>query len=54
MHVRAILVRITPRTIERIKAVAGRYRMSAFIRKAAEAELVRRERPKAKRGKPQK
>lgn len=36
-------VRLGEKTLERIKALVGPYRMAAFIREAVEEELKRRE-----------
>jgi hypothetical protein len=43
LNLKTTAIRLKPRTIARIKVVAGTYRMSRFLREAAEAELLRRE-----------
>jgi hypothetical protein len=43
LNVKATVVRLTVDTIARIEAVAGKNRMSQFVREAVEAELLRRE-----------
>jgi hypothetical protein len=43
LNVKVTAVRLTVEMMARIEAVAGKHRMSQFLREAAEAELVRRE-----------
>jgi len=43
LNLKTTLVRLSAETIARIEAVAGKGRMSQFLREAAEAELLRRE-----------
>ncbi len=43
LNVRPTVVRLSVEMIARIEAVAGKHRMSQFLREAAEAELLRRE-----------
>jgi predicted transcriptional regulator len=59
MKVKSFTTRISPKTIARIDAMAGRYRRAKFVRDAAEAELLRREasaashdKPKPRKGRP--
>jgi hypothetical protein len=57
LNVKATMVRLPVGMVARIKAVAGAHRLAAFLREAAEAELLRREakaghdKPKPKKGK---
>ena len=43
LNVKVTAVRLTVEMMARIEAVAGKHRMSQFLREAAEAELLRRE-----------
>ena len=52
MKVKPFTARISPKTIARIDAVAGRYRRAKFFRETAEAELLRREASAASHDKP--
>ena len=52
MNVRPTVVRLSVEMIARIEAVAGKHRMSQFLREAAEAELLRREAKKVQKPKP--
>ena len=52
LNVKVTAVRLTVEMMARIEAVAGKHRMSQFLREAAEAELVRREASAATHDKP--
>jgi predicted DNA-binding protein len=52
LNVKATVVRLSVEMIARIEAVAGKHRMSQFLREAAEAELLRREGKKVQKPKP--
>ena len=52
MKVKPFTARISPQTIARIDAVAGKFRRAKFFREAAEAELLRREASAASHDKP--
>jgi hypothetical protein len=56
LHVRPIVVRLSVEMLGRIEMVAGKRRIAAFLREAAEAELLRRgagkPTTKPKKGKP--
>src|SRR5216684_544311 len=52
LNVRPTVVRLSVEMIARIEAVAGKHRMSQFLREAAEAELLRREASAASHDKP--
>jgi predicted DNA-binding protein len=43
LNLKTTVIRLSAETIARIEAVAGKNRMSQFMREAAEAELARRE-----------
>jgi len=52
LNVKVTAVRLTVEMMARIEAVAGKNRMSQFLREAAEAELLRREASAASHDKP--
>ena len=52
LNVKVTAVRLTVEMMARIEAVAGKHRMSQFLREAAEAELLRREASAASHDKP--
>jgi hypothetical protein len=54
LNVKVTAVRLTVEMMARIEAVAGKHRMSQFLREAAEAELLRREAAAASHAKPKK
>ena len=43
LNLKPTVVRLSAETIARIEAIAGKGRLAAFLRQAAEAELLRRE-----------
>jgi hypothetical protein len=43
LNVKRTIIRLSPDIIARIEAIAGKRRMSEFIRQTVEAELLRRE-----------